>query len=160
MRLFPPAQQGLSLVELLIGLVLTCVLMSPLLPMLDTAHAAARITAERNELERSADFALSRIATRVRATVPSTELASQPQDQWFDPFRYLVINGRLIEREGGGEDDEELAEDRILASSVTSFSLAAPAVDAGSPVVEIRLTLARGQSSTTASARVRMGSVE
>ncbi|QOY94532.1 prepilin-type N-terminal cleavage/methylation domain-containing protein [Massilia sp. UMI-21] len=147
-------QQGLSLIELLVGLAITGLVMAPLLPMLETAHAAARITAERNDLERSANFALARIAARVRAAAPSPDLAAKPQEKWFDPYSYLVVDGNLVER----NDDDHT--DRVLADSVKRISLDAPAVDAGRPLVTISLDLERGQASATATATVRMGSVE
>ncbi|UVW28730.1 prepilin-type N-terminal cleavage/methylation domain-containing protein [Massilia sp. H6] len=147
--------QGLSLIELLLGLAVVALVMAPLLPMLETAHASARISAERRDLERDAQFALARISARVRAATPSPTLASQLQGDWFDPYSYLVVNGKLVER----EDDKE-SSDRILAESVTDFRLNAPAVDAGAPMVEISLTLARGDAATTVNAAVRMGSVQ
>jgi len=167
----PRPQRGLSLIELLLGLTITVLVLAPLLPMLETTHAAARITAERQDLERSAGFALARISARVRATKASSDLAALPKKDWFKPVVYLLLECgpaapcqpvdscnpaatacQLVEREG--------TSDRILAQSVTAFSIEAPAVVAGQPLVEIGLALARGQSSTATSASVRMGSIQ
>lgn len=174
MKRLPPSsrrQHGLSLLELLLGLAITAVIMAPLLPMLDNAHAAARISAERQDLERSASFALQRIGARVRTSAPSSLLASLPRVDWFKSVSFLLLRCdasgacvtvdscdpgtaacRLVEREKGV--------DRVLAESVTAFSIETPAVIAGQPLVEISLALARGQASTSASATVRMGSIE
>jgi type II secretory pathway pseudopilin PulG len=134
-------QHGLSLVELLLGLAITALVMAPLVPMVQTASAAARATGDQAALERDADFALQRIAQAIRSTDPV-----------FDPTDYSVSNGTLLEKKNG------IA--YILAESVTGFSLDSRTVDAGQSVVLVTLTLARGNASTAATATVRMGGMQ
>ena len=145
-------QHGISLVELLLGLAITALIMGPLVPMLQTASAAARMSGDRVTLEREAEFALERIAARIRVTAPSKALIDKPSDEWLKPAVYSVSNGVLVERQG--------SETHILAESVTAFSLTATAADSPQPLVTVSLSLGlpNGGASTSASATVRMGS--
>lgn len=141
---------GLSLVELLLGLAITALVLAPLVPMLQTAAAAARYSSEQVALEQEADFALERVAARIRATAPPPSLADKPStDDWLSPAVYTWTGTSLVERQG--------KETYVLAESVTGFSLAAPATN-GEPLITVSLSLARGSASTTAVATVRMGS--
>jgi Tfp pilus assembly protein PilW len=144
--------QGLSLVELLLGLAIGALLLAPLLPMLQTANAAARITGDQLALERDADFALERIAARIRATTASTAL-SGTSSSWLAPVSYVVSNGTLVERQNKSPD-------LALADSVTDFQMSAPTVDAGRQVIRVSLSLARGDASVTANTTVRMGGMQ
>jgi Tfp pilus assembly protein PilW len=134
-------ERGLSLVELLLGLAITALIMAPLVPMVQTASAAARATGDQAALERDADFALERIARAIRTSDPA-----------FDSTNYSVSNGTLLEKQNG------IA--YVLAESVTGFSLDSRTVEAGQTVVAVNLSLARGNASTTATATVRMGSLQ
>jgi type II secretory pathway pseudopilin PulG len=131
-------QHGLSLVELLLGLAITALIMAPLVPMVQTASAAARATGDQAALERDADFALERIARAVRTTDPA-----------FDPAVYAVSNGTLVEQRNGTT--------YVLAESVTGFSVDTPIAAAGQSVVVVTLNLARGNATTAATATVRVG---
>ena len=147
----PARAHGLSLVELLLGLAVTALLLAPLAPMLDTAHAAARVTGEQAALEREAGFALERIAARIRATPASSSLQNQPDSEWLKPAVYAHLdNGTLVERQNGAEYP--------LADSVTAFELSAPPVQGAGALIQVSLTLQRGDASASASATVRMGS--
>jgi Tfp pilus assembly protein FimT len=142
-------QAGISLIELLLGLAITALVMAPLTPMLQTAFAATRIAGNQVALEREADFALERIAARIRATVPTKALIDKPSDEWLKPAVYSLSNGTLIERQG--------TQTYILAESVSAFSLSASAVNSDQPLVTVSLTLDQNNASTTAQASVRMG---
>jgi Tfp pilus assembly protein PilW len=141
-------QHGLSLVELLLGLAITALVLTPLVPMLQTASAASSIGADRLAVERDAHFALDRIATRIRGTPIPPDLKGLPAD-WLKPAVYLLSNGTLIEQQGGTN--------YVLAESVTAFSITAPAATGSQPLVQASITLVRGGTSTTASTTVRMG---
>lgn len=147
-------RRGISLVELLIGLAISAMVMVPLVPMLATSAQAARITAERRAIERDASFALKRIAAQVRATSPallSPQANSDTSGDWFSGVTYHLAGSRLLETRSGI--------DYVLADAVTAFSITAPTVGAGTPVIEVSLTLATpGGASTSASAVMRMGS--
>jgi prepilin-type N-terminal cleavage/methylation domain-containing protein len=144
-------QHGVTLVELLLGLAVTALLLAPLVPMLQTAAAAARIGGEQAALEQEADFAIERISDRIRATPPSTQLSSN-SDDWLTPAAYLVIDGTLYERQKGINYP--------LAVSVIDFGMTAPASISGRPVIQVSLTLKRGDFSASAGATVRMGEVQ
>lgn len=145
--------QGLSLVELLLGLAIGALVLMPLLPMLQTADAASTVTADQLALERDADFALERIAARIRATAPSTTLAPNASATWLAPVSYVVSDGSLVERQNNTPD-------LVLADAVTNFQMAAPTIEAGRPVIQVSLALARGDASITANTTVRMGGAQ
>ncbi|THC43510.1 PilW family protein [Massilia sp. Mn16-1_5] len=148
----PARAQGLSLVELLIGLAITALVMVPLVPMLQTASAAASVGQEQIALQRDADFALERIAARIRATPPSTTLVGKPSSDWLKPAVYSVNNGVLIEQQG--------KESYVLAESVTAFELSIPVNDSTQPLIKVSLSMSRNGSSTSAMATVRMGTAQ
>lgn len=145
--------RGLSLVEVLLGLAIGALVLAPLLPMLQTANAATRVTGDQVAIERDADFALERISARIRATAPSTTLAPNASATWLAPVSYVVSNGSLVERQNG-------AADLALADAVTDFQMSAPVIRAGRPVIKVSLSLARGDASITANTTVRMGGAQ
>ncbi|KQQ88463.1 PilW family protein [Massilia sp. Leaf139] len=142
-------EAGISLVELMLGLAITALVMAPLVPMLQTAAASARVAGGRNALEREADFALERIAARIRATKPTAAIKDRPSDEWLKPVVYNASNGTLFEREG--------KDSHVLAESVSAFEMRASNVDAEQPLITVSLSLAQDDASTTAVTTVRMG---
>jgi prepilin-type N-terminal cleavage/methylation domain-containing protein len=128
-------QSGFSLVELLLALALTAVIMVPLLGLVRTTAAASSHTGPRFDLERQADFAVQRIATQLRGGAPTTN--------------YTVSGGKLIETNGTVTS--------TLADSVTAFSQTMPVNAVGQQLVQVSLTLTRGDASATAVATVRAG---
>ena len=142
-------EHGISLVELMLGLAITALVLAPLVPMIRTASAAARIGGEQVALEQEADFAVERIAARIRATPPA-ELTG-PWTGWLLPasYTYTPNTGMLVEQQQGVS--------YTLAESVTSFGLAARGSEGGQPMIEVNLTLQRGDAVSSASAIVRMG---
>lgn len=146
-RPFFARQCGLSLFELLLALAITALVMAPLVPMLETASATARVGGDQAALEQEADFALERIAARIRATAPSP--LTGPTTDWLKPAVYVLANGSLVEQLGGSN--------YTLADSVTTFSLAAVANTGSQPLIRVSLTLTRNGTSVSASSVVRMG---
>ncbi|MCC2960128.1 hypothetical protein LK540_06755 [Massilia sp. IC2-278] len=142
--------RGLSLAELLLGLAIGALVLAPLGPMLQSAGAAARVAADQVALERDADFALDRIAARIRSTAAGPALTDKPSSEWLKPAVYSVADGMLVEQQG--------KDSYVLAESVNSFSLTASSTEAGQPLLTVRLDLARGSASTSTAASVRMGS--
>lgn len=142
-------EQGLSLIELLLGLAITALVMAPLVPMLQTTAAAARITGEQASIESEASFAIERIAARIRATPPSSQLATKASSEWLKPAVYVLDKGVLVEQLNGVS--------YVLAESVTDFALSAPAADGASPLIGVSLSLAKGDATTSASTTIRMG---
>ena len=148
-------ERGLSLIELLLGLAITALVMAPLVPMLATASSAARVADEQISLERDADFALQRIAARIRATPPAMDLQDKPVDDWLKPAVYSVSGaGALVEQQG--------TQTHVLTEpgSVTRFTLSAPVTEASEPMISISLNMERGSASTSTVTTVRMGSAK
>ena len=142
---------GLSLTELLLGLAIGALLLAPLPSLLQSAGASARVAADQVALEREADFALERIAARIRATAPAAGRTDKPSSEWFKPVVYSVAEGVLVEQEG--------KDSYVLAESVTGFAMSVSSSEAGLPLIKVSLGLAReGGASTTAVAAVRLGS--
>ncbi len=145
-------ERGLSLIELLVALAITAALMLPLVQMQATAASSTAIIRTQLDVEREADFALERIAARVRSTPPAL-LAPNATDStsgvWFGGVTFLRVGEQLIERSNGV--------DSVLADSVSDFRIVAPAGN-GTPLVRVSLTLAPAGAATTAMATVRMGS--
>lgn len=148
----PALQRGLSLIELLLGLAIMAMIMAPLVPMLETASAAARIGGSQAALEQEADFALERIAARIRATDPV--VLSGASADWLTPAVYVVVDKTLFERQGGNNYP--------LAEGVSDFRL--EAVAGTLPLIRISLALERDgngdgvvDASTSTSSVVRMG---
>jgi prepilin-type N-terminal cleavage/methylation domain-containing protein len=149
-----PRQHGLSLVELMVGLAITAMVLAPLVPMLQTASAAARIGGDQLALEQEANFAIARISARIRASAPS-QLAGA-KSEWLKPAVYSLNKGTLTEQQG--------KDTYVVAESVSAFDLSVPASADGQPLVQVSLTLERkdagSNASTSASATVRMGGMQ
>lgn len=128
-------QMGLSLVELLVALAITAVVMVPLLGLVQTTAAASSHLQPRFALQREADFAVQRIAAGVRGGTPAAS--------------YARDGARLVETRDGVVS--------TLAESVSDFSQATQASNAGQPLVQISLTLERDGASASAGATVRVG---
>jgi len=146
---------GLSLTELLLGLAIGALVLAPLAPMLQSAGASARVAEEQVALEREADFALERIAARIRSTAATAGLTDKPSSEWFKPavVYSVTADGMLVEQQG--------KDSYVLAESVRDFSLAATVPEAGQPLIKVSLSLARNSgtaTTATATATVRLGS--
>lgn len=144
----PHRQQGLTLIELLLGLAITALVLAPLVPMFATASNATRIVGDQAALEQEASFALARISARIRATTPPIAMPANQAD-WLKPAVYVLANGTLVEQQGTAS--------YLLAESVTAFSLSAPVNSGGQQLIQASLSLARGDASASASVTVRMG---
>jgi len=153
-RLLRIRNQGLSLAELLLGLAIGALVLAPLPSLLQSAGASARVAEDQVALEREADFALERIAARIRSTAVPPDLADKPARDWLKPAVYSVTaDGVLVEQQG--------TERYVLAESVSDFSLAAVIPESGQPLVKVSLSLARNSgtvATATATSTVRLGS--
>ena len=145
-------QSGLTLVELLLGLAITALVMAPLVPMLQTAAAAASATGNQAALEQEAGFALERIAARIRATAPTKALADKPYAEWLKPAVYTWSDGTLTEKLD--------TKTSILAESVSGFDMTVAGAEGGQPLLTVSLSLDNGTASTSATIAVRMGTAQ
>jgi Tfp pilus assembly protein PilW len=144
--------RGTTLAELLVALAVAAIVLAPLARLMRTNAAASAVAADRVAVERDADFALERIAARVRATTPALlapNADSSTSGSWFGAVTFQLSSGKLVETSG--------ATSRTLADNVTAFSITPNTVLTGQQLVLASVTLARGDASTTHSATVRMG---
>ena len=144
--------RGLSLAELLLGLAIGALVLAPLPSLLQSAGGAARVAADQVALEREADFALERIAARIRDTAPAASQTDKPSSEWLKPAVYSVADGVLVEQQG--------KDSYVLAESVSGFDMSASSSEAGQPLIKVSLALARDGASTTAVTTVRLGSAQ
>jgi prepilin-type N-terminal cleavage/methylation domain-containing protein len=154
----PGRQRGLTLLELLLALAMGALLMTAVMPMLNGAMAAAAdpSTTDQPDLDRQAAFALDRIALAVRATAPTPLVTPTAPDRttsgrWFSPSTFQLSGTTLVEK----RDGDSVA--HVLADSVSSFSIVPLPVTDGRQLVQVDLTLARGETKTTVTSVVRMG---
>jgi len=150
-------EDGLTLVELLLGLAIAALVLAPLVPMLATASAAARIGGDQLAVEREADFALERIAARIRATSVAAQLTgSTCGASKSAAYEVKDVNGvrTLFETQGNKS---------VLAEYVTCLTLATVASSNEQPLIQVSLSLSRDRdgvrdnASTTATAVVPLG---
>lgn len=144
-------QHGVTLVELLMVVAATAVIMVPVVAMLDTTVDAGSAVATRRALDQDAAFAIERIAARIRATPrrrldPNT--SASDSESWF-PARFSKKASQLVEKLDGTE--------RVIADSVTAFSITAQNVGADATLVEATVELQLGAETASATTVVRMG---
>ncbi|MCD2519149.1 type II secretion system GspH family protein [Massilia sp. G4R7] len=153
---------GLTLVELLLAIAIMGLVLAALTDMLQSATRASTLAGEAMALQREADFALARVANHI-ATAPAPASSMWPGlDQKTNPENLFVtkfdtveifVDGasRLVEAQG--------PERRILADSVQSLSITATRSSGGAPLVQVALSLARGDAKADATSVVRLGSI-
>lgn len=147
-------QDGITLVELLMALMIAALVLAPLAAMLQTSVLAGTENAGRAALEQDLRFALERIGSEIRAT-PRRVLSPQntalvDSGSWFDKSRFRVNAGQqLIEVRDGL--------DNVVADSVTAFSISARTVGLDATIVEATLKLERDAETAQGSIAVRMG---
>ena len=155
-------ETGLTLIELLLAIAIMALVLASLTDMLQLAARASTLAGEEMALQREADFALARVSNRIAVTPAPASSKWPGLDQKtnqenilvtkFDKFEIFVDGaGQLIEAEG--------AERRILAESVRTLSISATRSSGGAPLVEVALSLARGDVRADATSLVRLGSI-
>jgi type II secretory pathway pseudopilin PulG len=171
-----PAQQGLSLVELLLALSMTAILMAPLATMLQSATGSAVATRAALDLNSDARFALDRIALRA-ATASSVSDSSgvivQPGVAPAPVLTYSIVGTDLVESESAAPPQTMVGalvgvvgsvlaptspRTGIIAANATAFKLTAmPTTNQALLKIDLTLT-APGGASISASRTVRVGS--
>jgi prepilin-type N-terminal cleavage/methylation domain-containing protein len=152
------AQQGLTLVELLLGLAITAILMVPLAAMFQTAASSSLGTRAALDLSADARFALERIA-RSAADAPAVTVGAQGTDPatWLNKLRYTLVGNNLVEY----DTRVQPARNSIIAANVSAFQLSASDVGDGQAMMKIELTLTAPNdagNTLSASRLVRVGS--
>jgi len=147
-------QDGITLVELLMALVICALVIGPLAAMLNTSVQAGAQNSKRAQLQQDLRFALERI-TRAAQDTPRKVLAPQAttlvdSGGWFEKSRFRVnANKELIEVRDGV--------DNVVAESVASFGVKARSVGTDATIVEATLRLAQDSETAQGSIAVRMG---
>lgn len=167
--------RGFTLLEMLLALASGALLLSSVLPMLNMAIASATssATSDQADLERQAAFAVDRIARVVRATAPAV-LAPPPPPTGLigmltptvtvDPTTTGTWLAPSTFQRSGTSAPYTLVEIRqgdpvphLLADSVTAVAFTQLPLADGRQLVQVDLTLANGNASTTVSSVMRMG---
>jgi prepilin-type N-terminal cleavage/methylation domain-containing protein len=155
-------QRGFTLFEVLLALACSALLLSSVMPMLSMsiATATSSATSDQADLERQAAFAVERIARVVRATappVPALAAAGDPTTTgaWLVPSAFQLAGAAppytLVETRTGDNVQH------VLADSVTAVAFTELPLADGRQLVQVDLTLAKGNASTTVSSVMRMG---
>jgi Tfp pilus assembly protein FimT len=152
--------QGMTLVELVLGMALTAMLLVAMTSMLQASSAAGAVSGAQLDLQEQAQFAVRRIASRIELT-PASILPAKPDDSssagWLAPALYDL-------RPGTNPTTLALTEtigpvSTVLAEPVTTFSITSAPVSAGRSVVKVALTLDAGNASASAAVSVRLGAL-
>jgi len=171
------AQQGLTLVELLLGLAITAVLMAPLAAMFQGAASSGLAVRTALELNSDARFAVDHIARRAAGASIISDASGVILRSGAAPapaLTYAVVGTDLVETENATVAANQTIIGSLLTVIVTilaptpprtsvivpnaaSIRLSAPA-SAGQPLLKIELTLAANGAEARASRTVRVGS--
>lgn len=155
-------QAGLTLIELLLAIAIMALVLASLTDMLQSASRASTLAGDALDLQREADFALARVSNRIAVTPAPASSKWTGLDQKtnaenlfvtrFDTVEIFVDGAsRLIEAQG--------PERRVLADSVQSLAITATRGSGGAPLVQVALSLARGDARADATSVVRLGSI-
>jgi len=155
-------EAGLTLIELLLAIAIMAVVLASLTDMLQSAARASALAGEAMALQREADFALARVSNRIAVSPAPVSSKWSGLDQKTNKENILVTKfdkveifvdaaGRLLAAEGKDQ--------YILAESVQAMSITATRSSGGAPLVEVALSLARGDARADATSVVRIGSI-
>ena len=160
-------QRGVTLIELLIGMIIGAMVLGAINGLVKLGADAQTQGRDINELTYQGRFALERISDRARQVTPKplNAPAANTTGDWFAPTGcsaaacvMYCLNGssQLIETT---TTDTACAGATVIAGNVSAFSADAPtgagAVDR--PIAVVSLTLARGAATVALSASVRLG---
>jgi prepilin-type N-terminal cleavage/methylation domain-containing protein len=163
----PARQRGVTLIELLIGLVIGAIVLGAINGLAKLGADAQTSGRALNELTYQGRFALERISDRARQVAPKplSAPAANTTGDWFAPtgctaaacvMYCLNGSGLLIETTTA---DTTCTGTTVIAGNVSAFSAAVPA-GAGAvdrPIAVISLTLASGAAAVGLSASIRLG---
>lgn len=157
-------QRGTTLLELLIGLAISAMIMTSLISMMATTSVAGVTYSNQVNLQDQAQFAIQRIALRIRNT-PAKKLLAKANDAssgvWLSPATYDLragsVSGTLALTETIG------AVVRILAEPVTEFSMTSQpvltdlAIPSAQSLITVSLRLKNGDADAEATLSTRLG---
>lgn len=150
------AQQGFTLLELLLALAISAALLAPLASIFQSAADSGAGTRAGFDMNADARFALDRIATSVAALQPAaTDVALDDANNLLAPSKlaYAQSGANLVETDSSVTP----ARSSVIATNVTAFRLSSPATGDGQPLMTIELTMASGGSTVSAARTVRIG---
>jgi prepilin-type N-terminal cleavage/methylation domain-containing protein len=160
-------QRGVTLIELLIGLVISAIVLGAINGLAKLGADAQTTGRTLNELTYQGRFALERIGERARQVAPKllSLPATNSTGDWFAPsgcagsacvMYCLNGSGQLIETTTA---DTVCSGTSVIASNVSAFAAAVP-VAAGAvdrSIATIRMTLASGVNAVSLSSSIRLG---
>lgn len=159
-QMTPSRADGLTLIELLVGLALTAMLLIPMTSMLQVSNAAGAASSVQLDLQEQAQFAVRRIVRRIEQTPPAI-LPDKPDNTssalWLAPALFDLRPGSAPGTLALTETIGQVS--TVLAEPVGVFAITAAPVVAGRPVVNVALTLKNGAASASASVSVRLGAL-
>jgi type II secretory pathway pseudopilin PulG len=146
-------QAGFTLAELLGGLAIAAILLMPLADMLRSATESARSVRSALDLNSDARVALGRHAARARAPPAVPVGARLAPAALLAPFAYATEGTDLV------ETDKRVtpARSSVIAANVTEFTLTAPEVVDGLPLLTVELTLGADGTTVTRTRTIRIG---
>jgi prepilin-type N-terminal cleavage/methylation domain-containing protein len=163
----PARQRGVTLIELLIGLVISSIVLGAIDGLVKLGADAQTNGRAINELTFQGRFALERISDRARllAPKPLATPAANSTGNWFAPsgctgsacvMYCLNGSGQLIETT---TTDATCTGTTVIASNVSTFAAALPtgAGPVDRSIAVLRLTLASGVNAVGLSASLRLG---
>jgi len=153
---------GLTLIELLLAIAIMALVLASLTDMLQSAGRASALAGEAMTLQREADFALARVANRIATAPAPTSSKWSGLDQKINAEKFFVTKFDTVEIFVDGASqliEAQGAERRVLAESVRTLSISATRSSGGAPLVEVALSLARGDARADATSVVRLGSI-
>jgi prepilin-type N-terminal cleavage/methylation domain-containing protein len=160
-------QRGLTLIELMLGMVLGAIVLGAIHGLVKLGTDAQSFGRSTNELTYQGRFALERISDRARLSAPKplSAPAANTTGDWFAPVGCSGAACLMYCLNGSGQLIETITTDTscsgstIIARSVAVFTAALPAnggaVDRS--IAVIGLTLADGAVSTSLATSVRLG---
>jgi prepilin-type N-terminal cleavage/methylation domain-containing protein len=164
---FLARQRGVTLIELLIGVVISAIVLGAINGLVKLGADAQTSGRAINELTYQGRFALERIGDRARQVAPKplNAPAANTTGDWFAPTGCTAAACVMYCLNGSGQLIETTTADTtctgatVIAGNVATFSAASPA-SAGAadrPIAVINLTLASGLASVALAASIRLG---
>ncbi|MEC5217195.1 prepilin-type N-terminal cleavage/methylation domain-containing protein [Actimicrobium sp. GrIS 1.19] len=151
-------QNGVTLIELLVGLAIAGLLMAPLMRLLSNTAALGAVNADQQALQQQVQFAMQRIALQVGQGTNSLlppKADNTSSGTWLNPALYDLRAGSVA---GTLALTETIAGvSHVLAEPVGSFSITSPPVTAGQTLIVVSITLARGDLQASATQQMRLG---
>jgi prepilin-type N-terminal cleavage/methylation domain-containing protein len=167
MKIQPPLQSGMTLIELVLAVAISTIIMSALSGLVKLGLDAQNVGRSSNELAYQGRFALERITEQARSLHPKalTTPAANTTGDWFAPASCGGASCVMYCRNANNQLIETITTDTtcagvtVLANHVSAFSATLPtnmgAVDRW--IAVISLTLSDANNTISFSSSIRLG---